>query len=394
MRRVSFQKSGSYILMLLASFVTSAQISQQGYSTGIAGGAVSGGVLSGEVSTSEIGGFTTGESFEFYNGFAAANLETAVISVNVTDDANVTITDSSTGYLLKITDSGNYDTLDITASNTGSFNFPSVFHGDYLIAIDSDPAKYVATYYSNALLWEDAEVLELSSDTSATIEMIIVPPERNENTGSGTVSGTVEENFTDDGGRIDARRRAAKRKCGLRRKRSGGRVDQNNDEFELIAYGETNDNGEFEYGFLPEGTYRFFVEYPGIPIDESSFVEFEIGEAGVSDSEFVLAAVVSEEGIVVELILGITTEFFTDFTIYPNPTTDVINVNYDKILSDNLVMELIDLNGNVLSSKKLEKVKNGDAEMNVSEYAKGQYLLRFIDTEKGDSPLIFRIIKN
>ncbi len=321
-------------------------------------------------------------------------LATAVVKVSVLDLEDELLTDEVSGSLMEtVRKTRGYDTL-VTADNVASeFEFaPAILKG-YLVGITSDPAQYVDTYFQSVFLWEEADVLELFTDTTISINMTVIPQPTQPGDGEGNVSGTIEEDFDDESGRIDARRRAARRKCGLRRKRSGGRNGQDSDDFELFAYGETNDQGEFEFGFLPQGTYRFFVEYPGIPLDEASFVEFEIGEAGVTDDSFVLAATVTPDGIVVELILGITSEFFTDFNIYPNPTVNVVHIDYDKIISNKVTMDLVDMNGKTLLTQELEKVKNGKIQLDLEAYQKGQYLLRFYDSKKNKSALTFRIIK-
>ncbi|WP_425390262.1 T9SS type A sorting domain-containing protein [Ekhidna sp.] len=369
-----------------------AQFTQQGYATNTAGGTLSGGSLSTEVGTSTFGGRPRSESFRFINGLPAYNLESAIVTVESRAGSNP-ITDEVEAILLRVRPSGKYDTLDIITNTGGDFSFNPVFVSNYLVNIDSDPEKYVATYYGDAFLWEEAEVLELSGDSTVQIQITAAPQERGPDTGEGIVRGTIEEDLEDDNGRIMARRRAAKRKCGLRKRRRGGRLGQDNDEFELIAYGETNDNGEFEYGFLPEGTYRFFVEYPGIPLDESSFVQFEIGEAGVSDDEFVLAAFVSEEGIVVELVLGITDEIFTNFNIYPNPTVGTITVKYDRIIRNSMNMQLVDAKGNVLMTKTIDKKEGSEEKVSLENYPDGMYFLKFTDEKTQKNTLTFRVIK-
>ncbi|WP_436515117.1 T9SS type A sorting domain-containing protein [Ekhidna sp. To15] len=379
-------------LLLLAGLVAYPQLSNQGNATNYAGGTIAGGSYTSEFTTSQLSGIPKSENFGFYLSLSAFNMESGTITVRARSGGNV-ISENTSGVLLRIKNSGRYDTLDILSSNSGEFSFNPVFLGNYLINIDSDQDKYVATYYGDAFQWEEADVLELAGDTTTRIIMTVVPPELGPNDGDGNVSGTIEEDFEEDGGRIDARRRASKRKCGLRRKRSGGRTGQDADEFELIAYGETNNNGEFEYGFLPEGTYRFFVEYPGIPLDQSSFVEFDVGEAGVSDNSFVLAALVTETGITIELVLGITSEFFTEFSIYPNPTVDIIHIDYDKIISEKMTMDLIDMNGKIIFSQEIKRSENGRLQIDIGEYLNGQYLLRFIDTEKSKTALTFRVIK-
>lgn len=380
--------------MLCCAFLFSeAQLTQQAARTSVAGGTTSGGSFSSEFGTSVSGGRPRSADNGLYLGLVAFNLPSATVSVQATVGGNP-VTDLVDGYLLRIEETGNYDTLDIQSGVPAGFDFNPVFLSDYLFIIDSDTAKYVATYYGNSFLWEEADILTLAGDTSEIVVMNVVPPERNPED-VGIVQGTVTEDFAEEEfgeGRIEARRRAARRKCGLRRRTGGGRPGQTGD-FVLFAYGETNDNGEFEFGFLPQGTYRFFVEYPGIPLDETSFVEFEIGEAGVSDDNFTLAATVTESGIVVELILGLTSQFFTEFNVYPNPTTDKISVSYDKILSENLVMQLIDMNGHTLENRNVQKGKNGKLEMSLSKYPEGMYFLKFYDEKSGETALTFRVLK-
>lgn len=320
-------------------------------------------------------------------------LATAIISVNVTDFDSNPIAENVSGSVMEtIRRERGYDTLGRKTDVAASFSFDPVILKDFLIGVSSSPDSYVDTYYRDVFLWEEADTLSLLGDTTIQIKITAIPVELTPDDGEGEVSGSIDEDFSDEAGRIDARRRAARRKCGLRRKRSGGRIGQD-DEFVLIAYGETDDNGEFKFGFLPEGTYRFFVEYPGIPIDQSSFVQFDVGEAGVTDDSFVLAAVVSENGIVVELVLGITKDFFTDFHIYPNPTTDIIHIDYDKIVSEKVIMDLVDMNGKTIMTKELKKGRDGKLEINLVDYQKGQYFLRFFDPIKDRTALTFRILK-
>ncbi|MEP1034733.1 T9SS type A sorting domain-containing protein [Ekhidna sp.] len=383
------QKIIAFGFALALCLTLQAQLTLQSYATNTAGGSISGGNLSTEVATSTFGKIGRSNTFSILNGLPSFNLQSSVVSVQTFANQNP-VTDEVEAILLRVRPSGKYDTMDIVTSAGGDFAFDPVFHSNYLVNIDSDPEKYVATYYGDAFLWQEAETLELSSDSLVQVQLTAAPPETS---GEGVVRGTIEEDLTSDEGRVTARRRAANRKCGLRRKRSGGRIGQDNDEFELIAYGETNENGEFEYGFLPQGTYRFFVEYPGIPLDESSFVEFEIGEAGVSDDEFVLAATVTDDGIVVELVLGITDVIFTNFNIYPNPTVGTVTISYDKIRGNNMHMQLMDAKGNTLLTKEINKRNGSEEKVSLEDYPDGLYFLKFIDERSKKNTLTFRVIK-
>ena len=323
---------------------------------------------------------------------------TANLNVDVVDFDDVLLSSNVSAYLLLVQPSGGYDTLaDGRLENVASqFTFAEIVLGDYLIAIEpSDQEAYIASYFGNTFLWEDAEVLTLRADNNVQIKMTEVPRELTAADGEGTLDVFIEEDFGDDAGRIDARRRAAKRKCGLRRKRSGGRTGQDDDEFELIAYGETDDNGEFQFGFLPQGIYRFFVEYPGIPLNDASSVEFEVGEAGVSDTDFKLQAFATEDGIevTIEAVLGVILEYFKELEIYPNPSNEYLNIRYRHLKSKNVTAQLIDLTGNTMWAQNLRNGFEGQLQIDVTDFEEGIYILRFYDRESsGDNVVSFRVI--
>ncbi|WP_089354861.1 LamG-like jellyroll fold domain-containing protein [Ekhidna lutea] len=317
--------------------------------------------------------------------------------VTVVDEQGDPLEDLIDGYMLEaVRRAKGFDTLEVvTNAPPPSFTFPDVVLGNYIIAMNSNPELYIPTYYGDVFEWGEADTLFFRSDDGITMTMTEVPPELVEGDGDGTLDILIEEDFGEDDARIDARRRAAKRKCGLRRKRSGGRTGQDDDEFELIAYGETDENGEFQFGFLPEGTYRFFVEYPGIPLDESSFVEFEVGEAGVSDTDFKLQAFASEDGIevTIEAVLGVILDYFKNLKIYPNPSSDYLNIAYRHLKSGDVTAQLVDLTGNTLWSLDLRNGFDGQVQIDVKDFEEGVYILRFYDRENPqDNVVSFRII--
>lgn len=316
----------------------------------------------------------------------------ADMQVSITDANGDPLSAPFNAYMLETTRTPTgYRVLETLENQTSStFTFPDVVLGDYITFVESDLELYIPTYFGDVFEWTEAEVLLFRSDDVIEMTMTEVPPELKEGDGDGTLDVLIEEDFGDDGGRVDARRRAAKRKCGLRRKRSGGRTDQEGDEYELIAYGETDDNGQFKFGFLPSGTYRFFVEYPGIPLDESSFVEFDVGEAGISDTDFKLEAFATPDGIevTIEAVLGIILEYFKDLEIYPNPSSEYLNIRYRHLKSNDVTAQLVDLSGNTKWSTDLRNGFDGELRIDVSDYEDGIYILRFYDRENPNGNVV------
>lgn len=320
----------------------------------------------------------------------------ADMNVEVRNGSGALLSESLDAALMETTRrSKGFDTLEVATGRTSAFTFPDVVLGNYILGVDSDPARYVPTYFSDAFEWTKADTIFFRNDEAVQVAMTDVPTELGPNDGDGTLQIILEEDFGEDAARIDARRRAARRKCGLKKQRSGGRVGQDDDQFDLIAYGETNDNGEFEFGFLPFGVYRFFVEYPGIPLDESAFVQFEVGEAGISDTDFKLEAFASEEGIEITIvrILGVILDYFKNLEVYPNPTTDWLKVSYRHLKSSNVRAEIVDLSGKNKWSMDLKNGFDGSIDIDVSDYQEGAYILRFYDRENAAENVVsYRII--
>ncbi len=320
---------------------------------------------------------------------------TADVEIRLTDfsDALLDGSERFDAALLGInSEGGSYDTLEIATNTSSNFVFTDVILGDYLSGIDPQNREaFVPTYFGDAFEWVEADTAEIRSDVTLSIQMTEDPDPPL--VGEGILDIVIEEDFGDDEeARVNTRRRAKRRKCGLRRRRTGGRQD---DEFELYAYGETDDNGEFQFGFLPEGVYRFFVEYPGIPLDPDAEVQFEVGEQGISDTEFSLSAFASEEGVEVEItrILGVILTYFKDLEVYPNPSTDRLNIQYRHLKSTDVTAELVDLTGQEKWGQELQNGYNGNLTIDVSEYPAGIYILRFYDrNSRNENVVSYRVI--
>ncbi len=68
------------------------------------------------------------------------------------------------------------------------------------------------------------------------------------------------------------------------------------------------------------------------------------------------------------------TEAGINVNVFPNPTQDVLNVNIVNNLKD-LQMELFDMNGKLLQAREIGAAE-GTVQINMTEYARANYLLR------------------
>ncbi|MEM6642511.1 MAG: T9SS type A sorting domain-containing protein [Bacteroidota bacterium] len=341
-----------------------------------------------DVDFDNMGAFTAEVSSSLVPGLiievdAQEILAIADLTINVVDTDSNPLSETVAAFLLEATRTEVGFEVAASVEEVGStFTLENVVLGNYLVNIDPVGSEaFISSYFSQAFQWIEADTLRFRNDSTITVTMTSIP-DPSQFTGDGSLEVVIEEDFGDEEEeRVDARRRAKKRKCGLRRRRTGGRVAQEdpNEGFELFAYGETDDNGQFKFGFLPEGQYRFFVEYPGIPVDPNADVAFTVGEFGISDTEFSLVAFATESGVevVIDRILGFKVDHFKDLLVYPNPAEEEVFIEYRYLRSSEVVAELVDLTGQIKWQEPLTQGYDGAYKMKVNDYAPGIYILRF-----------------
>ena len=288
---------------------------------------------------------------------------------------------------------GKYDTTATVSVINGVFEADSLILGNYTTVTSTDDSFYIPTYYGDTEDWILARTINLVQDFQITDYNLLFRPE-DPTGGEGLVDLTVESEIEgEEDGRIENRRRVRKAGCSLRRRTTGaGRPEE--DVFVLVAYKETDDNGQVSFGTLPVGYYRLNIQYPGIPMDPTSFIEFEITEAE-ADIKYVLSAVVTEDAIVVELIEALSTnkKYFVGLNVYPNPAAEQFTIQYSKLMSEQVRVALMDINGREITNIPIEKGKNKSIEMDVSAVPDGIYFLNFYDARLGSKPLsVFKVI--
>ena len=321
------------------------------------------------------------------------------------DDAgNPVNLEEGNAQLLQVVPNAPFDSLENVGIAAGGFSFEEVVLGEYLIGIRADGLPdLLPTYFRSQFLWELADTLFLRDAIMEELIMQQQPRELTPDDGDGIVGLLVESDFPDDvnkdGSRIESRRKVKRAGCSLRRRRraGGGRPENDDDEFELVVYKETDDDGRVTFINLPEGEYRLNIEYPGIPMDPNTFIEFEVGVGGIEDNELTLEATVTDDGIAVELVeeLGFYRRYFKELEIYPNPASDVLNIRYKKLMSDKVRVQVLSLQGRVIHEEEVRKGFNQTMSLDVDLLESGIYLVRFYDPTSREPTLItYRVMIN
>ena len=271
----------------------------------------------------------------------------------------------------------------------GAYLYPDLILGDYVLVVDAEDELYIPTYAETSFLWDEADTTFLRADAQTTDVLMVQVPVAT--VGEATIGGVFEIDEPEDG-RIEARRRVRRVGVALRRRRSGNRPEE--DEFELIARTETDDEGRFDFENIPAGIYRISFEFPGVPLDENSFVEFEV-EEGDQPTKLELEAVATEEGKIVVTsvnITGIGSLIISEDLIYPNPASNVINVDYSKVRASVKAVKLMDSSGKTVLIKELPSNDQFKVAIDLSLVNNGVYILQLIDGNN-QSVATSRIIK-
>jgi len=319
------------------------------------------------------------------------------IQLNVSDLNGLPL-DEGTGYLLKIELPGQpFDTLRKDGKPgfpfiDGDLFFDITILGDYVIGVTADPSIYLPTYYAQTFLWEEADTLEFRN-VALVADMAMTPiPGPLDIADVGQIFGVLEVEFEDVIGRVEGRRRQKGTRCHVRRNTGGGRTESS-DNFVLIASVVTNDNGEFDLPNLPSGTYRINFEYPGVPMDPDSFVEFQVGEG--EDASVELDALVALSGsILVEEVIpvGVEGDVFTELEVYPNPVSSQLTIAYDNLTSSDVIVQMMDINGRVIIRNNLPRAANHVYQMDVSNLRDGLYFLTMMDKNSGKLLKSFKLV--
>lgn len=318
---------------------------------------------------------------------------TTTLKGTVFADNQGTLLDDGQIKIYRIVNDGPFVLSDSAFINTdGTYEIKDLVLGDFILRSDPNTEVWddvIQTYYVSTDDWINADTLVVRSVIdNIDIQMVFKPVYVQDPLG-GTINGLVETDFDTTGvdeeaSRIDARRKVKKAGCSLRRRTrsGGGRGEQEEDEFVLYAYVESDDNGQFTFPEIEEGVYRLNIQYPGVPMDETSAIEFTIG-GDVQEQVFQVTATVTEDGIVVESeeILSVKKPYIKDVLVYPNPTSGPFAAEYiiNRRIKD-LSIQLRTLQGSLIYGQQAN-IRMGAyrAEMDLSRLPAGIYFLSFSD---------------
>jgi hypothetical protein len=315
------------------------------------------GVYKWEVTNSLVPGLTLqSEPIEIItiadiSGQIKKNLETLIREGNIT--------------LLRVTPVGRFEVVQTLKFENGGYSFEKVKLDDYIIYALPEFELYpdlLGTYLGDTPFWEESDTLKLNqNETKVDIILAGIPTEPLE--GNARLTGFLQEETVSEG-RLLSRRRVGG--AGVSVSRSTGVRKGLEENFQLYFYTYTDDEGEFAMEKLPNGRYRINIQYPGIPMDKDSFIQFDFDE----DNNFIrISATVENNKIVVrdETPTGLANELVERFIIYPNPGSKVVHIRPMSLESGNRKISVTDLMGREVIGKDVSFGNGRDISLELDE---------------------------
>lgn len=278
--------------------------------------------------------------------------------------------------LFRITSTGAYDTVQtISINSNGEYVFENVVLDDYIILSKPSSTVYptvIPTYYANTIFWEEATPVLL--DTAITnLDVVAQFIPSGTPSGQGSLSGFVLE---DDGTGDRTEKTSRVKGSGVSARRAqdtgrGGAI-----VYVVVAYTETDENGEFNLPELPTGDYRLNIQYPGFPMDETSFIEFAISTNPLEKDVQVEATIIDNKISVRELLItGLFEALDYNVSVHPNPAVETINISFENP-SQHRELILLNAQGQALKQQAANEISGS---MGVKDLASGTYLLQVKD---------------
>jgi hypothetical protein len=99
--------------------------------------------------------------------------------------------------------------------------------------------------------------------------------------------------------------------------------------------------------------------------------------------------VLTDFKIITDCTLNIEDQFFRNLKLYPNPTTEIVNLKFNNSV-EQISITIFNLMGQELNNYN-RPLDNGTTSIDVSEYNSGIY---FIKIASGENSTIKKVIKN
>jgi len=274
---------------------------------------------------------------------------------------------------------GIYPDVDSTLiQDDGSYRFDGLYPGHYSLLVVPDKLQKpegIPTYYGHQMFWKGAPFYSFTprfSSLNFDIKLMEVPTLTPED-GSGQMSGNITyEDEVDDARKGIAARPAKKAAVVLLKKTKKSTMAD-----EVLAYIETDEFGMYTFENIPDGNYLLHVEVPGLEMMETHEVSIAGGQL-VSGLDYTI----SDEGIYIGWLVGISLLENEVLQIYPNPGPGLILM--DLPAAGEYEIKIYTSDGRMVLQEQITSA-GGVRSFNISGENDGMYLININGPETDET---------
>jgi len=276
---------------------------------------------------------------------------------------------AGTVELYEITDVGAYRKTDEIETDS-SFRF-NVVLSDYVVKGIVNQAGFMHTWYGQTIFWEEADSVQLIDDNKEGIDINGLRFPGNGDPGEGIIRGTfiVEE---EDGGKVKGKKRADNPVTVRTRLADAGRGKD--ETLIVVGYQLTDEEGRFVFEELKEVEHLLNIQYPGYPMDTTSFINIPVGFTLFDREIIVIAQILLNKIFVSKSIITGWEDRGHEMHAYPNPSTAYLFVTGPQAQSAHFA--LTDFNGKVENVSARWDPAYQRWEVDITTLPPGSYLLR------------------
>lgn len=249
------------------------------------------------------------------------------------------------------------------------YNFGTIDKGQYVIKAVPTATNMQITYGSNAPSWKGASIINHGCLSNSTQSISIMALTTLTTTGTGFLSGRIIE----DTGYVHKPTTPGNPIGGIVVK--GGR----NPGGQMFTQTVTDANGNYSIGNLPDGTdYFILVDIPGLDTNLTYHRDLTPGNNQLTGLDFTVDSMYINpinNSVGINDINLITHQL----VIYPNPTSEYININYELKNTSIVYIELFDILGRpakVLLDKTSQISDKYKQQFSVADLKTGVYFIR------------------
>ena len=259
-----------------------------------------------------------------------------------------------------------------TYTGSSAYSFSNISAGTYIVQAtlannstlcgNGPSCQYLPTYYGEVANWEGAKLITLTNASLTALNIDLLNSNiPNAPIGSDSISGVVTTSISSTSRLISG--------TSGNNYIQGATVSILNANGQTIYSTQTNAAGQYLCTHLQQGTYTLVIDYPGFEkLSTSISVDTNATSIPFLSSQMEQARVTST---------GITQSMSSDYiSVYPNPASTELRVDITVALSQNTIIKLIDLCGNVAA---VYPISNTSTLLNISSLNNGMYLVQISD---------------